>query len=93
MRNTQDIIRIFLINELLFCYKIEKGELPALFVIGMETYSDIKESGSRRKASVERPETMGKMPDLAFKAPTCFTGIQVLFYTARWVFLSRNCGT
>ena len=63
-----------------------------MFVIGMETYSDIKESGSRRKASVERPETMGKMPDLAFKAPTCFTGIQVLFYTARWVFLSRNCG-
>lgn len=43
-----------------------------MFVIGIETYSDIREFGSQRKLSVERPEISGTMPDLAFKAPTCF---------------------
>ena len=56
-----------------------------MFVIGVKTYSDIRESGSQRTASVVRPEILGIKPDLALKAPTCLTGIQVLFYTARWV--------
>ncbi len=42
-----------------------------MFVIGIETYSDIREFGSQRKVSVERPDTSGIMPDLSYKAPTC----------------------
>lgn len=41
-----------------------------MFVIGRETYSDIKFLGASVKPSVERPVS-GKKPDLAFKAPTC----------------------
>ena len=43
-----------------------------MFVIGIETYSDIREFGSQRLLSVERPGLPGIMPDLAFEAPTCF---------------------
>ena len=42
-----------------------------MFVMGIRTYSDIEYLGSQSKASVERPEISGVMPDLAFKAPTC----------------------
>ncbi len=65
-----------------------------MFVIGSVTYSDIKYLGSQRKVSVELSEVSpctiwfkgsGIMPDLAFKAPTFKKGIQVCFYTARWV--------
>jgi len=48
-----------------------------LFVTGIETFSYIRESGSQRKLSVARPDASGIMPDLAFKASTCLTGIQV----------------
>ena len=61
-----------LLNKLLFCYKREKERYPALFVMGIETYSDIREFGSQRKLSVERPVHSGIMPDLTFKMPTCF---------------------
>ena len=54
-------------------------------MIGNQTYSDIINLGSQRKTSVVRPK--GIMPDLSFKAPTCFKqGFKFLFYTARWVF-------
>lgn len=61
-----------------------------MFVMGIKTYSDIEYLGSQSKASVERPEISGVMPDPAFKAPTCTTGTQVCFHTARWVTLSRR---
>jgi len=42
-----------------------------LFVIGMETFSDIRELGSQSLSSVVRPVHSGIMPDLVSKTPTC----------------------
>ncbi len=42
-----------------------------MFVIGMETFSDIREFGSQRLLSVVRPVNTGIMPDLVCKTPTC----------------------
>ena len=42
-----------------------------MFVIGLETFSDIREFGSQRFPSVVRPVRAGIMPDLDCKTPTC----------------------
>jgi len=42
-----------------------------LLVIGMETFSDIRELGSQSLPSVVRPVHSGIMPDLVCKTPTC----------------------
>jgi len=65
--------------------------LPALLVIGTETYSYIRELGSWCNVSVERLGSSGKKPDLAFMAPTCLRRDSSLFPHGKVGHLISHC--